>query len=214
MLYRRVMLSHGFEKKMDLYGPLAQARRCLARWLREERLHLGDEARMKAAALLARYFLHEDQVTDQLMLSFLRHYSRRAAALSADIEDPVSVRMQLKALLDGAGRRRRTRAGTAATALVVVLALSFSAWTTGQRPITPTQQAELKFLVRRIAEADPAVTAAAAWKRVKDPLHVRSYQEIRAWDYAASRERLEALLQEAREKESARPGMGPVVNGQ
>src|SRR3989304_6846467 len=100
-----------WEKKLDIFAPLEQAAACLDIWLRQEKRRLTAGQKQRAAALIARYFHYEDEVTDQLMLSFLRHYSGRH---DVDMEDPASVRMEIKAVLDkshphsfeaGGGRR-------------------------------------------------------------------------------------------------------------
>jgi hypothetical protein len=177
-----------WEKKLDIFGPIEQAERCLDQWLKEEKRFLPARQRQRVAALMARYFQYEDEVSDQLMLSFLRHYSGHGAV---DMEDPTSMRMEIKAaldksrerasFLDGAGR------GAAVLAAFGVLLAGLYGWELTHRPITRGEQAELKALVRQIGELAADRTTAAIWKTVKEPLQVKSYQEMTWWDYRRSR---------------------------
>ena len=54
---------------LDIYGPINQAQRCLDAWLAEEGRSLPKTLKIRASALMARYFLHEDDVNDALMMS-------------------------------------------------------------------------------------------------------------------------------------------------
>lgn len=196
-----------WDKKLEIFAPIERATRCLDQWLKEEGKALSRAKKRRAAALMARYFQHEDDLNDALMLSFLRHYSGRG---DVDMEDPTSVRMEIKAVLDGA---REGAGGRGAAFFIVVgallMALAFSGWELGHRKITPAQQAELKELVHDIAELDPATTSAGIWADVKEPLKVRSYQDITLWDFAASRDMLKTRHDALLRKKSTvvRPGM-------
>jgi hypothetical protein len=175
----------------DVFGPIEQARRCLDLWLKEEKRRMDAPQRQRAAALIARYFLHEDQVTDRLLLSFLRHYSGRK---EIDIEDPASVRREIKALLDQSRPRSLAIAAweraVAGAALCVILALSSAgAWHYAHKKITPAQQAELRMLVDDNA-ARGSLTHPRDRSEIKAPLEVKSYRDISWWDYAESKERL------------------------
>ena len=191
-----------WEKKLDILGPIEQAERCLDFWLREENRLLTEKQRQRAAALMARYFHHEDEVTDQLMLSFLRHYSNQN---EVDMEDPASVRLEIKAVLDKSheqvplvqGRKRMIAAFVIA---MIVMAASLSAWNFTHTKITKQQQAELKALVHQIEVLDPQLTTAAVWNSVKAPLQVKSYQEMTWWDYRRGRKMLEERIEELGKK--------------
>ena len=184
-----------WEKKLDILGPIEQAERCLGQWLSEEKRALATRQRQRVAALMARYFHHEEEVTDQLMLSFLRHYSNQN---EVDMEDPTSVRMEIKTVLDKS--QMQVPAGysyrrTAAIFAIFVLTLTgLYGWDMAHRKITREQQAELKSLVHQIEVLDPQVSTAAVWNSVKAPLQVKSYQEMTWWDYRQGREMLEERL--------------------
>ena len=193
-----------WEQKLDLLGPIEQATRCLEIWLESEKRYLTEKQKQRTAALMARYFHHEDEVTDQLMLSFLRHYSGEH---DVDMEDPTSVRMEIKAVLDKSqpydpsayGKRRLL---TAFIVGVIIMAVTFSAWNISHKKITKEQQAELKSLVHQIVLHDPKATHAGVWADLKEPLQVKSYQDIIWWNYNKSRDILEKRL-----KSIPRPGM-------
>lgn len=182
-----------WEKKLDIFAPIEQATRCLEMWLKSENRFLTDRQKQRAAALMARYFHYEDEVTDQLMLSFLNHYSGQH---EVDMENPTSVRMEIKAVLDKShmydretyGGKRRLAAFVIA---VAVAAVSLGVWEFSHQKITREQQVELKEMVHRIAALDQNATHAAIWAEVKQPLQVRSYQDITWWDYRQSRKRLQ-----------------------
>lgn len=174
----------------DLYAPIEQARRCLDLWLAEEGRDMDEKRRQRASALMARYFMHEEQATDQLMLSFLRHYSGHR---EVDIDDMASVKMEIKALLDQSvpASPPTARRVSVAFAVGLVLALALAGgWQASQRKITQEQQAELRGIVDDIVAAQEGVTHAAVWTRVKKPLAVDRYQDISWWDFDESREML------------------------
>ncbi len=74
------------------------------------------------------------------------------------------------------------------------MALALGGWEATHHKITPAQAAELKELVHQVAELDPAATPAGVWADVKEPLKVRSYQDITWWNFGRSRAALEARL--------------------
>ena len=178
-----------WQKRLNIRGPLEQAERCLELWLKEERRLLTEKQHQRVTALMARYFHHDEQVTDQLMLSFLRHYSGRSVV---DLEDPTSVRMEIKAVLDKS-RERQSGGGKrlAVQMSVFVIALSgLYGWNFTHQKISRAQQAELKSLVRQIDKLDPQMTSAAIWNTVKAPLQIRRYEDMTWWDYRQGREML------------------------
>jgi hypothetical protein len=184
------------EAKIDFYAPLAQAGRCLGQWLEEEGLTLDAASHARASALLARYFHGGEAVTDQLLLSFLRHYSGRRVV---DMEDPVSVRREIKDLLDRAVPRplavARGRVYAISCASFAALVLALGLW--ARCPISAEEQVRLKSLVHQVAVADGASTHAAIWAQLKGPLKLRSYQDMSHLDYARSRTILERRLRRA-----------------
>ncbi len=182
-----------WEKQLDILGPLDQAKRCLDQWLREENRILPEKKKQRAAALMARYFHHEDQVTDQLMFSFLRHYAGRP---DIDMEDPTSVRMEIKALLDQSQAEDAVKKNALPAYLIgaLIAMLCFSGWELSHKTITREQQVELKALVRQVDDLDPSTTAAGIWAEMKGPLNVRSYQDIPWWRYYGSRKMLEEKI--------------------
>lgn len=183
-----------WERKLDLRGPLEQAERCLGQWLKEEKRTLPAAERKRVAALMARYFYHEDEVTDQLMMSFLRHYSNGNAL---DMEDPTSVRMEIKSVLDQSRVRDTApfvRKGMAVAAVIVLLAGMYG-WTVTQRPITRAEQADLKKLVHEVVAHNAGATTDAVWNAVKKPLHIRRYQDMDQWQYWRSKSMLQKQLQ-------------------
>lgn len=197
---------------LNIYAPLEQALRCLETWLKEESRAMDRKGKHRTAALLARYFQYEDDVTDDLILSFLRHYSGRK---EIDIEDPTSVRMEIKSLLD----RSKPAPGLSVKSLVSQFILptaaglclgsaAFLAWAFVQRPITPEQQMALKEKVAEIAALDQRLTPNAVWAEVKKPLDVTSYHEISWWHYDDAQEKLDQWLLDLKENRlAAGPGM-------
>lgn len=177
------------EQALDFAAPITRARRCLARWLKEERRHLDAALQSRAAALIARYFLHEEGVNDALILSFLRHYSGKK---EIDLEDPASVRMELKSVLDQAAPAARaapSRWRAFAAGAGIALAL-LAAWALSTATITRGQQAELKSLVGEIS-ASAGVPPAALWAEIKRPLGVSRYEDILWIHYPRARAVLE-----------------------
>jgi|GEM_PF-2648978 len=176
----------------DTEAPLAQAARCLDAWLAEEGRRLPSRQRRKAAALIARYFLYEDCVTDALIMSFLRHY---AGFRAIDMEDPASVRQALKTVLDQSQVAEppppaflsRAYVLAAAVFLCLFLAALYFRPAPASATITPAQQAALKQQVQIITALDDAATPAAVWAAVKAPFAVRSYKYLTATDYAAAK---------------------------
>lgn len=179
----------------DILQPIQQARRCLARWLVDEKLQMHELQRVRTSALMARYFHNEDIVTDELMMSFLRHYSGKR---DVDMEDPMSVRAEIKDLLDETtpviqnNNWQRIVNGISLciiAAVVVVSIVHVSTWR-----ITPQQQSQLKSAVDQVVhEGRGGGTHAAVWAKVKAPLGVRSYQEISYWDFNDVRAELSRL---------------------
>lgn len=177
----------------DMDAPLAQAARCLDTWLAEEGRTLPSRQRHKAAALIARYFLHEDCVTDALIMSFLRHY---AGFRAIDMEDPASVRQALKTVLDQsviteplppASFSSRGYVWAAAVFLCLFLAALYFRPAITPSVINPQQQSALKWRVEKITRLQGDVSHAAVWAAVKEPFAVRSYKHLTASDYPAAK---------------------------
>ncbi len=182
----------------DIYGPIEQATRCLDRWLTEENRFMPLRHKERVAALMARYFHVEDAVTDDLMLSFLRHYS---GLREIDIEDPQSVRLEIKALLDqsqvqvpGAGISGYvfiTRALMAFAGGVLITVLLVLSWQLENKKITDAQKATLQDKVREIVRLHPDIHPATVWADVKRPMKVARVEDISYWDFDESLEILE-----------------------
>lgn len=177
----------------DMDAPLAQAARCLDTWLAEEGRHLPARQRHKAAALIARYFLYEDCVTDALIMSFLRHY---AGFRAIDMEDPASVRHALKTVLDQSVIAEplpppffssRGYVWAAAVFLCLFMAALYFRPALNPSAINPQQQTALKLRVEKITKLQGDVSHAAVWAAVKQPFAVRSYKHLTAEDYAAAK---------------------------
>ncbi|MBU6475854.1 MAG: hypothetical protein KGQ70_07790 [Alphaproteobacteria bacterium] len=179
------------ERKLDIRGPLEQAERCLGQWLKEEKRALPPAERKRAAGLMARYFYHEEEVTDELMLSFLRHYS---CGKVLDMEDPASVRMEIKSVLDQSEAQKGRARGSVMMAALAALFFFLYGWTFAHRPVTPAEQADLKALVRDTVSRDSSLTIAAVWDTVKKPLHLRRYADMDQWQYWWSKSMLEDEL--------------------
>lgn len=195
-----------WEKKLDIFGPIDQAPRCLETWLEEENRYLPEKQKQRAAALMARYFYHEEQVTDQLMLSFLRHYSGQQVL---DMEDPTSVRMEIKTVLDQSNvqpplSENKKRMITAFVVGSMMTAFSLGAWTVCHQQIDKDRQMELKALVHRIVELDQSITHSGVWAEVKAPLQIKSYQEMDWIDYYKTKKNLERKLHLLQEKAGVR----------
>ena len=183
-----------WEKKLNILGPIEQASRCLETWLVEEGRNLEAKQKQRAAALIARYFQYEAEMTDELMLSFLRHYSNQH---EIDMEDPTSVRLEIKGVLDQSRIYvpvNRKFFWEAFLTGMMIASLSLGAWQTVHKKVTRAQQAELKILVHKIVELDPSSTSAAIWAETKQPLQVKSYQDMNWWAYYQSRKILEKRL--------------------
>jgi len=175
---------------LRIFAPLEQASGCLDVWLKEERRMLSDRQKRRAAALIARYFEREEDADDDLILSFLRHYS---SGRVIDIEDPTSVRLEIKAALDSSvpylPPDRHTRAGVFLLGCCVAAVLA-GLWHFAQRPITRVQQETLKTLVYEVARLEGSASPARIWKDVKAPLNVTRYQDITWWGYHRAMARL------------------------
>lgn len=182
-----------WEQKLALTEPLAQAARCVDLWLEEENRTLPPPQKQRVVALIARYFHCEEDLTDALILSFLRHYSGRQ---NIDLEDPTSVRMQIKTLLD------QTETKPAPRRIHVTAAFIFGILLSGMVSlhhfkIGNAQQTELKTLIQRIADADGHITHAALWAETKKPLGIRSYKDMSYWNYLKARRDLKTRLKES-----------------
>lgn len=168
-------------------APLAQAARCLDLWLREEGRHLSPRQHQRAAALIARYFAHEEDANDQLILSFLRHYSGFSAV---DLDDPQAVRLELKAALDRAVVKPAARDWrpwlSAITGVIATIAILGTVYLS-QQTLTVLEQENLRKAVAQKA-SETAVPAAAVWSEVKRATGVRRYADIRRWDRAKAEE--------------------------
>ena len=178
----------------DIYAPLMQAQRCLDQWLSEEDRALPPRLHARASALMARYFQYEDRVSDQLMLSFLRHYSGLG---EVDLEDPQSVRLELKTVLDKSiyidpisDLKFRQKMPVLLMMCTMLLSVGIVVWMLLQKPITFAQQNELRATVARIAD-EKDISHAAVWSLVKKPLGVTRYQDINWYQYG----RAQRLLQ-------------------
>jgi len=201
------MLSR-WDKKLNLFAPIEQAQRCLDTWLKEEGRVLNKATKKRAAALMARYFQHEDEVGDEIMMSFLRHYSGKQVM---DIEDPTSVRLEIKTLLDRSRAREESGARTAVFSFaigVLLVLLALGGWHYSQKTITVAQQEELKTLVRQITELEKNASAASVWAEIKSPLGVKKYQDIRWRDYGQSRDHLKKRLEELQNASPVPAGAG------
>lgn len=176
--------------RRGILRPLRQSSRCLNIWMKESGRHLSHRDRRRVAGLMARYFHYEDQVTDQLMLSFLRHY---AGQREIDMEDPASVRLEIKTILDRATARPQL-AHPAVFALCVVLVVSMTSyflWDLSRMTVTPDQQAALKMRVEKVSALQHDVSRTAVWARVKKPFNASRYEDISYWDYGAARKMLD-----------------------
>ncbi len=184
-----------WERKFNIRAPLEQAERCLVQWLKEERRALPVAERRRAAGLMARYFYHEEDVTDQLMLSFLRHYSNGNVL---DMEDPASVRMEIKSVLDQSQTCASASGRWRMTLLFIVFIMSLAGLIgldIAGSPINDSEQADLKTLVHEVVAHDPRLSSMKVWDMIKRPLHIRRYADMDRWEYLQSRLMLEKLLQ-------------------
>lgn len=167
------------------FAPLAQAERCLDAWLIDEGRHMTTRQRQRAAGLIARYFEHEDGVSDKLILSFLHHYSGMGAV---DLEDPQAVRMELKAVLDRSAttpllaQTSRARLLMAACTGMLAMASVLVVFYLSQQTISVQQQQDLRAAVALRAESQ-GVAPATIWADVKRDIGVTRYQDIRRWDF-------------------------------
>ncbi len=166
-------------------APLRQAGRCLDAWLREEGRSLSPRQKQRATALIARYFAHEDDVSDALILSFLRHYGGMGVV---DMEDPQAVRMELKSVLDRSitlphgGVSPRWRLAVAACTGMLAMASILAVMYLSQQTLTVAEQNSLRTAVAARA-VQQGVAPATIWADLKRELGVTRYQDIRRWDY-------------------------------
>lgn len=197
----------------DMDAPLAQAARCLDIWLEEEGRRLPPRQKQKAAALIARYFLYEDCVTDALIMSFLRHY---AGFRAIDMDDPASVRHALKTVLDQSvpaeplppSFSSRAYVVAAAVFLCLFLAALYFRPVPAAATITPAQQAALKARVQIITTLDKTATPAAVWAALKQPYAVRSYKYLPAAEYAAAKSFLDDWIARLERAGAAQASLG------
>ena len=205
-----------FEKTQlfDMEAPLEQALRCLDLWLAEEKLFLEPRKKKRVAALLARYFYNEDILSDQLIISFLRHYS---GWHEVDMEDVGAVRMEIKRVLDkaqalpGTGHLKEAKeeeerwsalfyvAALVLGASMVVAGLTHSF--AGDMPVSRNEQQYLRSLVDQVVDLEKQahgvnIPHQRIWSELKKPLTVRSYQDMSRADFEASRALLETKIRE------------------
>ena len=172
--------------------PLDQAERCLQLWLREENKTLPKAEQKRLAALLARYFLYEDDKSDAVMLSFLRHYSGKN---DINLDDPGSLRHEMKTILDrGLTEDKKRPYSAILLALCFLFLLYSSLLPVMSKKITDAQASILKQQVDHIAETSSLnLSHAAIWAQVKKELNVRRYEDISYWDYDQAQDVLTAL---------------------
>lgn len=187
---------------INIYGPVDQARRVIELWLKQQDRSMHRRDRERLAGLMARYFENEDQLTDQLMMSFLNHYIGDA---EVDMEDPVSVRMEIKSLLDkSVSGQSFTPQGNnwplvimAAVGMIAVVVITgLIGWQVINLPLSDMQQNNLKGRVEMVAGQTGSKTA-AIWTRIKKPLDVRRYQDITYWQYDDAMKELDRIAADA-----------------
>lgn len=178
--------------------PVEQARRCLDRWLDEESRHLPEGMRKRASALMARYFLYEDNVTDELLMSFLRHY---AGFRVIDMDDPASVRAELKTVLDQsvareppAAHRFSARHYIFAAAVFGFLLMAVLLWQRPSPPINAMQERALKERVEKITALDPSLRAVTVWARLRAPFGIARYKQLTAAQYPQAQAMLDKWI--------------------
>src|SRR6218665_4064713 len=193
----------------DAALPVVQARRCLERWLGEESRYLPERQRRRAAALMARYFLYEDNVTDELMMSFLRHY---AGFRVIDMEDPASVRTELKAVLDASVVREPSPSSIFsarhyffAAAVFGCLLLGVLLWLRPSPPINVVQERELKSRVEKLTALDPTLRAVTVWAKVRAPFGVSRYRELTHEQYDDAKAMLDGWIAELQRASATAP---------
>lgn len=184
----------------EIAVPVLQARRCLDQWLAEETRYLPERQRRRAAALIARYFLYEDNVTDDLLMSFLRHY---AGFRVIDMEDPASVRAELKAVLDASVVREPSPSSIfsarhyfLAAAVFGCLLLGVLLWLRPSPPINMVQERALKARVEKLTALDPSLRAVTVWARVRSPFGVSRYRELTRAQYDDAKAMLDGWIAE------------------
>ncbi len=189
--------------------PVVQARRCLDQWLAEETRQLPERQRRRAAGLMARYFLYEDNVTDELLMSFLRHY---AGFRVIDMEDPASVRAELKAVLDSSVVREPSPSSLfsarhyfLAAAVFGCLLLGTLLWLRPSPPISVVQERELKQRVEKLTTLDPTLRPVTIWARVRAPFGVSRYRELTHEQYNDAKALLDSWISELQTASVAAP---------
>lgn len=182
----------------DAALPVDQARRCLDRWLAEESRALPEGMRRRAAALMARYFLYEDNVTDDLLMSFLRHY---AGYRVIDMDDPASVRAELKSVLDTSVAREPSlpriflaRHYFMAAAVFGFLFVGALLWQRPSPPIDAAQERALKERVEKITQLDPSLRAVTVWARLRAPFGVARYKQLTAAQFTEAQVMLDKWI--------------------
>lgn len=169
---------------LDVFRPVEQTRRVLDSWLKAEGRQMPRRERQRLSGLLARYFQHEDDVSDTLILSFLDRFAGKGAV---DMEDPGSVRAEIQSLIDMA---KPLSATTVPASMAVVLAggilslvvlLGLLGWRIYTLPMTAQQQSDLRLAVEQAAIRRGDKNTAAIWAAVKKPLGVRKYEDITYW---------------------------------
>ena len=181
-----------FLRDLSIADPLQRAERCLDLWLKEEKRDMPQLSRQRLAALIARYFLHEDEVNDMLILSFLRHYSGRR---EIDMDDAGAVKNEIKSLLDSAAPRSEVRTiwPMFFAALGFLVALLVSGYHLSQKKITDQQARMLKEKVAEVVKQNPDLSAASIWARVKKDMDVKKYEDISYWRYKSAEENIERI---------------------
>lgn len=173
-----------FDQQLQIYAPVDQAQRCIDIWLKEEGRSLRQRDKKRLAGLVARYFYYEEDLNDQLMLSFLRHYSGNKVI---DMEDPAAVREEIHAILEkssvGHGRDISYHVLLVVTTILLFMAVCFTVVEIIHLPMTTAQQQSLKSRVQDISARRVGLAPSTIWARVKKPLGVKSYQDITFWQY-------------------------------
>lgn len=202
--------------KVTIEHPLTRMERCLEQWLVETGQDMGDIYKRRAAALLARYFEHEDDCTDHLVLSFLRHYSGLG---HVDFDDIHDVRAKLADVLRHARIQPAVVGKPDAFLLAavpmmvafVLVAVASVLWNTAIKPqpegvISRYQADLLRADIGRIAaQTLEKCTLAPATPRlwnvlIKQPHGLKSYFDLPAVSFETASAGLAVLLHEAQHK--------------
>lgn len=184
------------DKQLQIYAPIDRACRCIDVWLKEEGrvLHKRDQKRL--AGLMARYFYYEEGLTDELMMSFLRHY---AGSKVIDMDNPAEIRQEIQSVLDQASFRREDRGMSyqvllALSSILIFVAVCFAGYQVINLPMTTAQQDMLKAKVQQVTASRPGMAASTVWARVKKPLNIKSYQDMTFWQYDDALAEIDLLL--------------------